>query len=265
MKFAFRVIAIALLFSPSILFGQTSVAPLAQAHAHNDYYHARPLLDALEQGFCSVEADVFLVGEELLVGHSRLELRPDRTLESLYLDPLQERVESHGGRVFADGPAFTLLVDFKSEGVATYMALRKKLAGYRDMLSSVQNGKFRPGAIQVVISGNRPFKEIADAKVRYAGIDGRLTDLDSESPAHLMPLISDRWTSHFRWRGDGEFPKDEREKLVKIVKKAHAAGRRVRFWATPENPALWRELQSAGVDHINTDQLQKLREFLSSK
>ena len=69
------------------------VVPLRQAHAHNDYAHSRPLLDALDHGFCSVEADVFLVKDKLLVGHTFLELKPNRTLESLYLDPLLERVK----------------------------------------------------------------------------------------------------------------------------------------------------------------------------
>ena len=40
---------------------------LPAAHAHNDYLHKRPLLDALAQGFCSVEADIFLVDGALLV------------------------------------------------------------------------------------------------------------------------------------------------------------------------------------------------------
>src|SRR6478672_5812077 len=40
----------------------TEVVPLANAHAHNDYEHARPLYDALDQGFTSVEADVYTVG-----------------------------------------------------------------------------------------------------------------------------------------------------------------------------------------------------------
>lgn len=34
-------------------------SPLDRAHAHNDYEHARPLIDALERGFGSVEADVY--------------------------------------------------------------------------------------------------------------------------------------------------------------------------------------------------------------
>ena len=47
----------------------SEVEPLAQAHAHNDYEHPRPLLDALDHGFTSVEADVWLVDGELLVAH----------------------------------------------------------------------------------------------------------------------------------------------------------------------------------------------------
>ena len=34
--------------------------PLLRAHAHNDYEHTRPLLDALECGFGSIEADIHL-------------------------------------------------------------------------------------------------------------------------------------------------------------------------------------------------------------
>ncbi|MEU9588105.1 hypothetical protein AB0D70_32420, partial [Streptomyces werraensis] len=38
--------------------------PLPRAHAHNDYEHDRPLLDALDHGFTSVEADIYLVDGE---------------------------------------------------------------------------------------------------------------------------------------------------------------------------------------------------------
>ena len=46
--------------SATLLNADEPPKPLGQAHAHNDYYHKRPLLDALSHGFCSVEADVFL-------------------------------------------------------------------------------------------------------------------------------------------------------------------------------------------------------------
>src|SRR2546429_8940516 len=88
-----------------------SPPPLARAHAHNDYEHARPLLDALERGFCSIEADVWLVDGRLLVAHDRNAVKAERTLQALYLDPLRERVRRNGGRVYRDGPEVTLLVD----------------------------------------------------------------------------------------------------------------------------------------------------------
>src|SRR5207237_5482180 len=77
-----------------------AIVPLRHAHAHNDYQHRRPLLDALDRGFCSVEADIFLVEGELLVGHTRFDLRRGRTLEKLYMRPLRERVKAGKGHVY---------------------------------------------------------------------------------------------------------------------------------------------------------------------
>ena len=98
--------------------------------------------------------------------------------------------------------------------------------------------------------------------MRYAGIDGRPPDLDATAPAHLIPWISASWSSLFRWRGDGPLPEDERTKLQEFVQKAHKHGRLVRFWATPEDPAVWKELRAEGVDLLNTDKLAEMQKFL---
>ena len=244
-------------------------APLVRAHAHNDYRHARPLLDALSHGFASVEADIHLVDGELLVAHDAHEVKPDQTLRKLYLEPLRDRAQRYGGSVFPQStpPArpFILLIDLKTEAEPTYRTLHQQLAEFADMLTVIRDGKVRLGAVCVVISGNRPHAMMRDQSVRYAGVDGRLGDLDRDEPAHLMPMISDRWTSHFKWRGTGPMPDAERDKLGQIVRRAHAKGRWVRFWATPESPAVWQELHGAGVDLINTDQLARLEEFLRAR
>lgn len=240
-----------------------AVGPLARAHSHNDYWRERPLLDALDQGFTSVEADIFLVNGELLVGHARSELAPERTLEKLYLAPLARRVPENGGLVFRGGSRFLLLVDIKTDALTTYPVLAAVLAKYAAMLTTVERGQHRAGAVTVVVSGNRPaVEELVQADVRYAGLDGRPADLESDAPAHLMPMISDSWSSQFTWKGVGPMPAGEKAKLQDIVQRAHAAGRVVRFWATPENETLWHELHSSGVDLINTDQLARLAAFL---
>jgi hypothetical protein len=237
--------------------------PLIRAHAHNDYEHKRPLFDALEQGICSVEADIFLVDGQLLVGHVRRLLKPGRTLESLYLLPLKERVEKNGGRVYRGGPEFTLLIDLKTNGEQTYPVLKRVLAKYADIINVPSDTAAPRRAINVVATGNRPAATIAADSNRLVGIDGVWSDLDSEQPANLIPLISENWRSFFKWRGKGPIPAEEREKIRMAVQKAHAHGRRLRFWGAPDNPAVWQELYEDNVDLINTDDLPGIAHFLN--
>ncbi|MCC7009959.1 MAG: phosphatidylinositol-specific phospholipase C/glycerophosphodiester phosphodiesterase family protein [Acidobacteria bacterium] len=237
-------------------------APLPRAHAHNDYEHARPLFDALAHGFASVEADVWLVGGRLLVAHDREAVRVDRTLESLYLDPLRERVAAPGGRLGGAGAPFLLWIDVKSEAEPTYAALRDVLARYDGMLTTFRTDGVTEGAVTVVISGNRARETLSGETLRFAAIDGRLADLETSPPASLVPVISDNWQNVFAWRGAGVMPDDEREKLRAIVARAHGQGRKIRFWAIPDTPAGWQVCLDAGVDLINTDDLPGLQAFL---
>ena len=94
------------------------------------------MLQALEHGFASVEADVFLVGDKLCVAHEPDKITPERTLQSLYLDPLRQRVKENGGRVYRDGSRFLLLIDLKTAAEPTYQRLHEILAGYQDMLTT---------------------------------------------------------------------------------------------------------------------------------
>jgi glycerophosphoryl diester phosphodiesterase len=236
--------------------------PLANAHAHNDYRHTRPLDDALDQGFTSVEADIFLVDGQLLVAHDLGETSADRTLKSLYLVPLLRRVQQNGGKVYPNGRRFIRLIDIKCDAADTYEHLHRMLSEFASVLTTAQGHEISGRAITVIISGNRPFEALQKSEIRFAGLDGRLSDLDSDMSASLLPMISDKRPSHFRWDGRGPFPAEERAKLNDIVQNAHRKGRVVRFWATPENPKVWRELRAAGVDLIGTDQLEQLATFL---
>jgi len=243
-------------------------SPLPQAHSHNDYEHQRPLMDALDQGFCSVEADIWLVNGELLVAHDLKDAKPGRTLQSLYLDPLQAHVQRNGGRVFSGGPTVTLLVDVKSEATNSYIVLRDALKRYEMMLTRFSPERTETNAVTVIISGNRARGLMASEATRIAAYDGRLADLESKDTPQFIPLISDNWTLHFKWRGrktDGPLPDLERAKLRKIVAQAHEQGRRMRFWATADTPEMWAELHAAGADLINTDNLPGLGEFLRTK
>ena len=235
---------------------------LVQGHAHNDYYHKRPLEDALECFFCSIEVDVFLKDGKFLVGHDRDELREDRTLERLYLDPLKKRVLDGKGYVYEEKKRITLFIDIKSDGREAYAELRKLLKDYNNIVSGLVDGVWKERAVDIVVSGNRAKEMIANDLTRRVGIDGRISDFGSDQSNHLMPIISDRWSSHFNWRGEGTFSDKEKTKLKGMIQRAHKEGRRIRFWATPDKKSVWRELEDAGVDLINTDDLKGLSDFI---
>lgn len=250
------------------------VRPLAQAHAHNDYEHDRPLFDALGEGFTSVEADIYLVDGELLVAHDPEDLDPARTLTALYLEPLRQRVIRNHGGVYRGYRDFQLLIDIKTEGESTYAALDAQLREprYAFLWTAYRFGHVRTGAVTAVVSGNRPRATMEAQRTRVAFYDGRIanqSDLGPGSDARLTPLVSDNWTTLFSWTGAGPMPADEKAELREIVRIAHGAGQRVRFWATPdvagaERDAVWRELVAADVDHINTDDLKGLADFLNA-
>jgi hypothetical protein len=243
--------------------------PLRRAHAHNDYEHPRPLLDALAHGFGSVEADIWLVDGQLLVAHEESDLDPTRTLETLYLDPLRARIRANGGTVYRGHRlSLQLLIDIKTAGGPAYLELARRLRPYRRMLSVGAHGKVRRGAVTAVISGDRGARVPMEAeRVRYAFYDGRPEDLGSGVPASFIPLISGNWTQSFTWSGTGPMPEPERARLRRIVSAAHADRQRVRFWATPDLPgpereAVWTELLAADADYLNSDDLPGLECFL---
>jgi hypothetical protein len=180
----------------------------------------------------------------------------------LYLDPLRDRIRDHDGSVHGDEQPFTLLIDVKSDAVSTYAKLDEVLAEYAELLTRNLDGQVTVGPIVAIVSGNRAFAAITSDPSRYVGIDGRLGDLGKDTPADLMPLISDHWGRSFRWRGSGEMPQEEFAKLKRIVQQAHQQKRRIRFWATPDRLPMWRTLHQAGVDLINTDDLKGLSDFL---
>ena len=230
---------------------------LTHAHAHNDYEHPRPLLDALDNGYLSVEADIFLVGGELQVGHNRAELRVGRTLESLYLDPLAARVRKNRGTIYGQPGVLTLLVDLKEDGATMQPVILAHLARYRRMLSERRGTRVRDGAVRVVLTGARTEDCAAGDGPFFK--DGILKNMGDDP--WRTPWISDAYFSALKSDASPLTPEGH-ARLLDLIARTHAAGKRLRLWAAPDGPATWGELRDAGVDLINTDRLAELRAIL---
>lgn len=245
------------LFVAAIVLAQT---PLVKAHSHNDYDRERPLFDALDAGFCSVEADVFLVDGELLVAHNLKDTQKGKTLRSMYLEPLAQRVRANHGRVYKDGPEVWLLIDVKQDGEKAWQAIRTDLKAYRFMMATSD----KPGAVRAVISGDRAINSIANDTEHLAGIDGRLSDLPSSYSYAQMPIVSASWMDYFKYRGTA-LTDIERAILRSLVRRVHREGRRARFWGVPDTPTYWQETLESGADFVNTDSPAKVAEWFASR
>lgn len=143
-------------------------------HSHNDYWRTVPLYSAIEAGCIGVEADIWLFDEELFVGHSIASLTRNRTLNSLYVNPLLETLSKQNPKntliyqgdhqlhgVFDTDPEQSLifLIDFKTSGEALWPYVQTALEPLRAQgyLTRSNGSEIIPGPIIVVGTGNTPF------------------------------------------------------------------------------------------------------------
>jgi hypothetical protein len=237
---------------------------LRQSHAHNDYLHPRPLFDALDLGYTSIEADVFSVGEKLLVAHTPLELAGAKSFQELYLDPLQKLAGQKSGKIAADGQPLWLLVDIKNNPEKTWSLVAAEIARRPAVFCRWEKGRRVSGPVWVVVSGSAPRKAILQAEPRLASVDGRLPDLGQGIEADVVPWISDAWNGTFQWRGKGPVPEPDKAKMRDLASRAKAEGKQLRFWGAPDNETSWTAQREAGVHRIGTDKLKQCAVFLAN-
>jgi hypothetical protein len=230
------------------------------AHAHNDYVHRRPLKEALENGFISVEADVHLVNGKIRVAHT-LATTHSPELSTLYLQPLDSLLAANKGRIYHEVPSpFYLMIDLKTNGESTYRALKELLAHYPRLLC--HSGTC---AIKIFLSGKRPEEIMLKEPTSGISIDGRPDDVGKGYSSQIMPVISDTYKKWSDWKGNSLPSENDLQRIKALALRVHAEGKKLRLYAIPDKELVWEELLKAGVDLINTDHLQELNIFLRKK
>lgn len=243
-----------ILLASMMLWTQTPL--LTRAHSHNDYMQARPLDEALDNGFNSVEVDVFPVDGKLMVAHNEKDIKPDRTIESMYLDKLSARAKANRGAIYKNSKTtFWVLVDVKKKGEEAYKTFKTILDRYPELKPSSK--------LRFVISGDRAIASIAADKGKWAGIDGRIEDLGKGYSVQQMPWISGDWSTLFpEFKGDFLAFAISFTGPSKMVKAIHAEHRLVRFWGAEDDENTWLYHWQTGVDLINTDRIAELRTWM---
>ncbi|GLI74744.1 altered inheritance of mitochondria protein 6 [Penicillium ochrochloron] len=169
------------------------IIPIA-CHSHNDYWRRVPLFSALAVGCTSVEADIWLDGDELRVGHTMRTVLPNQSLRSLYIDPILDILEQHNPAsnvstsetqssietddfapvgIFVTEPNQTLilLIDFKASPELLWPLLIENLQPLRQKgyLTHFNGTTLVQRPITVVATGSAPFNRI-QASTTYRDI-----------------------------------------------------------------------------------------------
>jgi YVTN family beta-propeller protein len=222
-----------------------------RAHSHNDYKQANPFHHAFARGFSSIEADVFLVKGRLLVAHEIGDTKENRSLESMYLEPLSKELKKRRGKANdPSAPSFQLLIDVKSEAMTTLDAIVDLLKKFPDLTSRKE--------IRFTISGNRPPDDRYPAYPAFIFFDGRPGSNYTPEALKKVALISDSYANYLL--PGTRTPDSERAK--KVVDAAHALQKPFRFWGNPDNEQTWELLAEIGTDYINTDDIDGLSAFM---
>lgn len=235
-----------ILFLP-VLFVNAQV----KIHSHNDYTHEKPFYDAAKNKVFSIEADVFVVGDSLIVAHSKEEIKAGNTLEKIYLKPILALSKTK------DFYRFQLMIDFKESWDLTYPVLVKTLKPYEKLFS-------KGGMINIVISGNRPPNNtfhLFPQMIKFDGLPGI-----NYAPEDLktITMISANFADYSKWKGIGEIPEIDKAKLTELIRNAHQIDRPFRFWGAPDNMACWKLLHGLGADIINTDKVTQATNYFKT-
>ena len=225
---------------------------VSNAHAHNDYLHPIPFYTAFNAGFGSIEADVYPVNGILLVAHNKKDIHPQRTLKSLYIEPLLNELAKNSRHV-------KLLIDIKENYELSLQILLKEIEPLKKYLVTSKDAD-KP--LTILISGERPPPAEYKNYPSYIFFDDDLKLHHTQEEWKRVGQVSLSFERYTSWKGENEIDKKDKKLLQHIVDSVHQAGKTIRFWAAPDNETSWKLQMKIGVDLIGTDQIDKLATFL---
>lgn len=228
---------------------------VADAHSHNDYKNSIPFYRAYNDGFGSMEADVFAVNGQLLVAHEESEITPARSLKLMYTDRLIQKLKQDTAR------RLRLLIEIKKDYTITLPLVLDELKPLSEYFSYPGH----PGRLSVVMTGAVPPGAIMLNYPAWLSFDVDHLDGFTKQQLTKIGLVSVPFKKYSQWNGSGEIDQSDVKRLDGIIDSAHAAGKKIRFYGDPDTKTCWTTLIRLDADVIGTDHIDELADFLNKK
>jgi len=235
-----------------LTFTTTVYAQTVKVHSHNDYEQKIPFWYALGAGVSSIEADVFLVNNQLYVSHEEKDIQKSRTFESLYLEPINKALEMN----MINQESLQILIDSKTDAKTTLDQIVKSIQKYPRI--TAQN------KVKFLISGNQPKPEEYTSYPDFIFFDYQKLENLTTDQWKKVALVSLSFPQYSKWNGKGGLTEDDLSKVTEVIKKAKSFGKPFRFWAIPDGKTSWEFFAHNGIDFINTDHPKECVEYINS-
>jgi len=231
------------------------------AHSHNDYEQKRPFYMAYNAHFGSIEADIWVLDQQLLVAHNKSDLTSAKSLDSLYIQPIVKLFRTNGGKAWTDHPStYQLMIDLKTAAEPTLSVLVEKLSHYPDVFDP----KVNRNSVRIVITGNRPVPSEFSKYPLFIFFDGNINRKYTNSELKRIALYSENLAQFTTWKGLDAIPEKEEQRLKQIIDSVHGLDKKIRFWNAPDTPSAWNTLMKLKVDYLNTDHIGELAAYLGN-
>lgn len=231
-----------------------------------------------------MEADVWLFNSTLYIGHEESALTPDRTFDSLYIQPILSvlRRENPTSRFVASptrngvfdtnsGQTLFLFVDVKTDGPTTWPHVVTALQPLRaaNYLTTYNGSAITPGPVTVIGTGNTPLNQVQPVTERDYFFDANLALLATSQTSitrFVSPVASTQFSAVIGQINGATFNDTQLDTVRAQVDEANRRGILARYWDTPAWPvstrnAVWTTLVEQGVGLLNADDVVEAAGF----
>lgn len=224
----------------------------ANIHSHNDYTRPNAFYHAFNAGAGAIEADVYLRNGRLVVSHDTPTVDHYITLQKMYLEPILKEMKVHPRPL-------NLLIDLKEDYGPLLNELLKELAPLKSLIKDNNN----QNPLSIIITGNRPPPAYYNNYPSYITFDDDLQLPHTPNQWARVAQVSLCFENYSKWQGKGALPPTDEKVLKSVINAVHASGKKIRFWAAPDNPAGWQKLMNLHADILCTDKIEALVQQLS--
>lgn len=220
-------------------------------HSHNDYSRPEAFYHAFNAGAGAIEADIYLRDGKLIVAHDTTKTKRLISLREMYLQPILKEFKTRPRPL-------NLVIDLKGAYAPILTELLEELKPLKHLIKTGGNNK----PLRIIITGNRPPPAGYNIYPPYITFDDDLQLPHTAQQWKRVAQVSLNFENYSKWRGEGALPQVDEKVLKSVINAVHASGKRIRFWAAPDNAAGWRKLMELNADILSTDKIDELKELL---